>query len=139
VRAFVADAIRGSALSERQQTLLVLATDEAVTSIIRHAVRVSGGSGNGLCHVTVDVDATRVRVVIDDSGADSDLTGLSDAALREHIAAGRSEEIGIFLIRAIVDEINYVYRKGFQNQFEMVKFIFAETPPDGSPARYTAR
>lgn len=126
VRAFVGDAIRESALPDRQQVLLVLAVDEAVTSTIRHAVRTARGAGNGLCHVTVDVDATRVRVVIDDSGADPDLTGLSDADLRAHVAAGRREEIGIFLIRSIVDEINYSYRKGFQNQLEIVKFVMPE-------------
>ena len=58
VRAFVADAISESALTTRSRLLLVLAADEAVTSIIRNAVRVAGGgSGNGLCHVSVDVDA----------------------------------------------------------------------------------
>lgn len=136
VRAFVADAISESELSGRSRSLMVLAADEAVTSIIRNAVRVAGGDdGNGLCHVTVDVDATRVRIVIDDSGADPDLTTLSDSELQSHIAEGRQNEIGIFLIRAIVDEINYVYRKGFQNVLEIVKFVIPETPPTGSPVR----
>ncbi len=136
VRAFVADAISESELSGRARSLMVLAADEAVTSIIRNAVRAADGeTGNGLCHVSVDVDSTRVRIVIDDSGADPDLTTLTDAELHTHIAEGRQNEIGIFLIRAIVDEINYVYRKGFQNQLEIVKFVLPATPADGSPAR----
>ncbi len=136
VRAFVADAISESELSGRSRSLMVLAADEAVTSIIRHAVHVAGGeTGNGLCHVSVDVDATRVRIVIDDTGADPDLTTLSDVELQKHIVEGRKNEIGIFLIRAIVDEINYVYRKGFQNQLEIVKFVIPDTPADGNPIR----
>ena len=109
----------------------MLAVDEAVTSIVRHSERTSG---NGLCHLTVDVDEVRTRIVIDDSTLDIDLTSLSDDELRNHIAAGRAEEMGIFLIRAIVDEINYTFRKGFQNQLELVKFAYPPTPPRGLPA-----
>ncbi|MHC5020509.1 MAG: ATP-binding protein [Planctomycetota bacterium] len=114
VRAFVSDVIRESALTARARALMVLAADEAVTSIIRNAVRAAGGeTGNGLCHVSVDVDSTR-----------------------KHIAEGREKEIGIFLIRAIVDEINYTYRKGFQNQLEIVKFVLPDAPaaPSASDA-----
>jgi anti-sigma regulatory factor (Ser/Thr protein kinase) len=133
VRAFVSDVIRESALTARARALMVLAADEAVTSIIRNAVRAAGGeTGNGLCHVSVDVDATRVRIVIDDSGADPDLTTLSEAELHKHIAEGREKEIGIFLIRAIVDEINYTYRKGLQNQLEIVKFVLPDAPAAGA-------
>ena len=59
--------------------------------------------------------------------------------LYEHLDRLRSSALALAFAEipshdAIVDEINYVYRKGFQNQFEMVKFIFAETPPGGTRA-----
>ena len=31
--------------------------------------------------------------------------------------------MGIFLIRRIMDEISYVYKKCFQNDLELIKFL----------------
>ncbi len=34
--------------------------------------------------------------------------------------------MGIFLLRQIMDEIQYTYRKGFQNDLELVRFIYPD-------------
>ncbi|MCI0340722.1 MAG: ATP-binding protein [Planctomycetales bacterium] len=122
VRSFVAEAVHESALSRREKDLVVLAADEALTSIIHHA---HAAGRDGTCHVTVDVDDVRVRILIDDSGRDFDMGAVSDEDLRSQIEKARQYEMGIFLLRAILDEINYTFRKGFQNQLELVKFVYA--------------
>ena len=122
VRAFVGDTVRESRLTDREQSLLVLAADEVLTSIIRHAHRTSV---NGMCRVTVDVDDVRVRILVDETGDEVDLARFSESELARRVEQTRQDEIGIFLIRAIVDEINYVYRRGFQNRLELTKFVYS--------------
>jgi anti-sigma regulatory factor (Ser/Thr protein kinase) len=55
---------------------------------------------------------------VDEAGA-----AQSDALLAERFRQERSFTLGIFLIRQIMDEITYVYRKGFENQLEMICFL----------------
>ncbi len=124
VRSFVAEAVHESPLRRREKDLLVLAADEALTSIIHNA---HAAGRNGTCHVTVDVDEVRVRILIDDSGHDFDMGSVTDEDLRLHIEKARQYEMGIFLLRAICDEINYTFRKGFQNQLELVKFVYKDS------------
>ena len=49
--------------------------------------------------------------------------GLNDTQMAENLAREKSYTLGIFLIRQIMDEISYVYRKGFQNELELIKFL----------------
>lgn len=120
-REFVREAIRDAQLSTRMADHVVLATDEALTSIVRHA---SENARVGEIEVAIDVDQTRIKVSIGDSGNNFDPGVLSASEVQELIERGRSLEMGIFLIRAVMDELSYVYRRGFENRFEMVKFNF---------------
>jgi len=43
--------------------------------------------------------------------------------MAESLAREKNYTMGIFLIRQIMDEISYVYRKGFQNELELIKFL----------------
>lgn len=121
VREFVGDAVRESRLPERDAALVVLAADEALTSFIRHAHR---SRRNSVSRVTVDVDDVRVRICIDEAGHDVEIEQCSDEDLKRHIELARKDELAIFLIQLIMDEINYGFRKGFQNRLELTKFIY---------------
>ena len=43
--------------------------------------------------------------------------------LRAHLENERKHQMGIFLMREVMDEVNYTYRKGFQNELTLVKFV----------------
>ena len=120
VRDFIIRNLEETELDERDQRLMVLAIDEAVTSNILFSVETGR---EGLCRVVLDVDETRIHVTIDDTGKDPDARDLTDQALRETAKKARKYEMSIFLIRQIVDEISYAFKKGFQNQLILIKFI----------------
>lgn len=122
VRSFVAVTIREARLTARERSLLVLAVDEALTTMLTEA---APGSE---CRVAVDVDDVRVRICLTDSsgGRPLDLqAGRSLEELRADVRAGRRREMGIFLLRAIVDEINFSARRGRSSRLELVKFLYA--------------
>mgnify|MGYP001598680735 FL=1 len=121
IRAFVEEVFRSAQIAPETAKLVVLAVDEAVTSIIRHA---NEDRRNGFISISIDIDDVRIRTVISDSGSLFDPGNLSKEELLGFIEGRRNLEMGIFLIRQIVDEVEYVFRKGFENQLILTKFLY---------------
>jgi len=117
LRRFVLEFLAESPFPARQQRLLVLAIDEAVTSNILFS---EACNRNGTTRVTIDLDETRLAVRIQDTGRDMDSE--NEEHFDEYARNARRFEMGIHLIRQIMDEMHYVYRKGFQNDLELIKF-----------------
>src|SRR5262245_40951608 len=110
--------LAGAEIPKRDQEMIVLAVDEALSSIVTYA-RYKGTRNE--ISVSVDVDDVRFKAVIVDSQNVFDLNGgASDPA---KVAKERQFQMGIFLMRQLMDEVQYTYRKGFENQLELIKFL----------------
>lgn len=122
VRTLMNETLAGLSISRRDKDLLVLAVDEAVTSVVQYARH--KGFQNEVT-LSVDVDDVRFKAVLMDSLNVFDLNGAaaSDAALAERVATEKPFTMSISLIRQIMDEISYVYRKGFENELTLIKFL----------------
>ena len=121
VRTLLAETLEEVPLSRREKDLLILAVDEAVSSIVRYA-RFKGFESQ--VTLSVDIDDVRFKAVLVDSMNVFELGGgLNDTQLAERIAREKTYTMGVFLMRQIMDEISYVYRKGFQNELELIKFL----------------
>ncbi|MHC5036903.1 MAG: ATP-binding protein [Planctomycetota bacterium] len=122
VRRFVAEFLKDSPFNERDRGLLVLAIDETVTSNILY----SEASGrNGSTTVSLELNDACLRVRVNDTG--SDRFADSEEVFQENLKRARQYEMSIFLIQQIVDEIHYIYRKGFQNELELIRFIYPKS------------
>lgn len=119
VRSSVKELWKSCGLPEREGNLVVLAVDEAVTSIVSHA---RGTDRSGEVRVSVDIDETRFKATIEDTTNHVDNSGLSDAEMRATLDRERRYQLGLFLIREIMDEVTYTFRRGFQNELELIKF-----------------
>lgn len=106
-------------LPVRDGNLVVLAVDEAVSSIVSHA---RGTDRRGEVRVAVDIDETRFKATIEDTTNHVDHSHLTDAEMRATLDRERTYQLGLFLIREIMDEVTYTFRRGFQNELELVKF-----------------
>ena len=95
--------------------------DEAASALVQYS------RFKGLEHdvsLAVDVNDVRFKAVLTDSVNVFELdAGVGDANFAAMVAEERRYTMGFFLIRQIMDEINYVYRRGFQNDIEMIKFL----------------
>ena len=121
VRRFVLEFLRDSPFSERDHRVLVLAIDEAITSTILFSEATARG---GTTRVSLELTEDCLRVRIEDTGVDTDPD--TDERFEEHLRRARQHDMGIFLLRQIMDEIQYIYRKGFQNDLELVRFIYPD-------------
>ncbi len=121
VRALLSETLTAALIPQRDKDLIVLAVDEAVSSVVHYA-RFKGLQNE--ITVSVDIDDVRFKAVIVDSVNVFELaSGINDAQLAERITREKGFTLGIFLIRQIMDEISYVYRKGFQNDLELIRFL----------------
>ena len=121
VRALLSETLTEALIPQREKDLIVLAVDEAVSSVVHYA-RFKGLQNE--ITLSVDIDDVRFKAVLVDSLNVFELGGgLSESQVAEKVARERSFTLGVFLMRQIMDEISYVYRKGFQNDLELIRFL----------------
>jgi serine/threonine-protein kinase RsbW len=122
VRGEVTKVVEQSAFGQRDQKLLILAVDEAVTNIMEHAYD-NDLEGELDVELILEADASRFEVIIRDSGKEFDPSTVDIPDIAAHVGKGQKHGLGIFLIRQIMDEINYTYVHGEKNQLQMIKYV----------------
>jgi serine/threonine-protein kinase RsbW len=120
VRTEVTDAIHAGGFPEASINRILIAVDEAVTNIIEHGYD-GIEHGQGAIDIIMQVDADTFTISITDQGETFDPRSLSDVDIQRHVAAGRSGGLGVFLIRKIMDVVDYHHETGRHNRLTMVK------------------
>ncbi|MHC4779966.1 MAG: ATP-binding protein [Planctomycetota bacterium] len=124
VREFMSRQVELSPLPAMDRNKVVLAVDEAVANIVRHAYE---SAAEGVILVSTRSDDKRFEVAIFDSGSQFDPNKITDPDMQEHVRLGKKTGLGIFLMRQIMDEVEYSFREGRQNELRLVKYA---TPPE---------
>ncbi|MCO5167519.1 MAG: ATP-binding protein [Planctomycetes bacterium] len=104
----------------KTRSKIVVAVDEALANVVEHAYQ--GGQGN--IELVFDVDVDRLQVIIRDNGvrfepADGALKTSID--IHHHIKLGLKGGLGMFLMRQIMDEVQYLHETPWTNELIMVK------------------
>ena len=99
---------------------LQIAVDEAVTNIIEHGYA-GIAPGSATIALSLRIDARNFRIVIEDDGRAFDPQQLPEVDVKKHAAGGHSGGLGIFLMRRVMDEIQYHFENGKRNQLVLVK------------------
>ena len=121
VRKLVEQTLKEAGVPPSTADVLVLAVDEAVSSIVHYARFKKLETEFTL---TVDVDDVRFKAtIVDAMNVFTYDAGPSATARREVIENERTHGLGVFLIRRIMDEILYTYRKGFENELVLIRFL----------------
>lgn len=126
VRTFVADAITHSPVPQALLNGIILAVDEAVTNIITHAY--SEGRHDTI-EISLLVEPARIEVVIRDSGVTFDPKTVAEPDMHTQMTQARRHGLGIFLMRRVMDEVEYLFKEGVRNELHMVKYL------NGQPRR----
>lgn len=119
IRAFVRAHASLAGFDEAALDDLELAVDEGCSNVIRHAYP-PGQTQPGL-HLTVQVDEPGCTVIIADQGQRFDLARVATVDLVEHRARFRRGGLGIHLMRALTDHVDYRSDPGHGNQLQLVK------------------
>jgi serine/threonine-protein kinase RsbW len=118
IRSEVAGAIRVGGFPEAYTNRILIAVDEAVTNIIEHGYE---GPVNGEIEIVCEVEPETFTISIIDQGESFDPRSMTDVDIQRHVAQGKSGGLGIFLIRKIMDVVDYHHETGRHNRLTMVK------------------
>lgn len=129
LREFVREVLTEGKVGERASRQVIIAIDEACSSIILNA-REHGANGN--LRLLIDIDPTRVKISIHDTANDYDVGEVTREELLKEFTRSKKNELGTFLIRRVMDEFTYVFRKGFQSEIEMIRFLYEEQEPEAN-------
>jgi len=103
IRDFIAHVGKKYRFSDKVINAFKLAVDEATTNIIRHAYRDRSGD----ITVRMIIRKRSLTISLIDQGRYFDPNRVRDPDLKRYVAIGKRGGLGIFMIRRLVDEIDY--------------------------------
>ncbi|MFC1588056.1 ATP-binding protein [Planctomycetota bacterium] len=120
IRENVRRIVNRSSFDDRMKNLLVLAIDEAVTSILGEKRENSQQGG-----LTLELSLNNVcfKATVKDSMVDYQEIEQNNGEFEKGIARSRHYKLGVFLMRKIMDEVQYSYTRGFKNELTLLKFL----------------
>jgi serine/threonine-protein kinase RsbW len=121
VRAFVEGVCQAAGCDEKTTHAIVMATDEAVNNVIRHAHQ---GHPEATVQIQCFLHADSIEVNLLDEGAPFDLAAVPHLDPAELRVGGR----GVFLMRALMDELSCQPRGERGNTLRMIKRCRPELP-----------
>ncbi len=99
---------------------IVLAVDEASTNIIKHAYKYSS---DGKIEISVSLRGKKFTISIIDSGTHFNSSTIPEPNLKQYYEEKRVGGLGMYLMKKLMDEVNYSQLKSNKNKVTLVKYI----------------
>jgi serine/threonine-protein kinase RsbW len=125
VREFVLRASREFGFSEEEASKIVLAVDEACTNVIKHAYQFAPDRKIEIVIRPVK-DSMQITVIDDGTSFNPSIAKLPD--LKQHLSHYRRGGLGIYLMRTLMDKVEYKYAPGKRNEVRLTKYLTASEP-----------
>lgn len=133
VRSAVREVVAESGFPEGEFNRLTLAVDEAVTNVMEHAYE-HDLEGEMFIELSLEASDFEFTACVRDCGRTFDPTAAPVPDVSDHMKAGRRHGLGIFLIRQIMDEVEYTSSPGGCNELRLVKRTRAKKSRKGRKA-----
>jgi len=118
IRDFVGDIARKGGFSDKDVYNIQLATDEAASNIIEHAYHNQPGQ---VLEISCGMQADAIKVVLTDYGESFDPSEVPTPDLKADLSDRKIGGLGIFLMRKLMDEIDYKPGSKQSNVLTMIK------------------
>ncbi|MGA3244427.1 MAG: ATP-binding protein [Bacteroidota bacterium] len=122
VREFVLKAARQFGFEEEEASKIVLAVDEACTNVIKHAYQYAPDRKIEIV-IRPDKDRLQITVIDDGRAFNPSIAKLPD--LKQHLSHYRRGGLGIYLMRTLMDKVEYKYAPGKRNEVRLTKYLSA--------------
>ena len=119
VREAIREGVERSGFPVHFLNRLQVAVDEAVTNVIAH-----GFAGQTQAELSIDlaVDSGCFRIEVEDEGPAFDPHSVPDPDPVQLARRGQAGGLGLFLIRRIMDGVDYRYEGGCRNHLTLTKY-----------------
>lgn len=120
VREFVSAAARECGFPDDEVSKIALAVDEACTNIIKHAYR---NDPTKEILVSVKNNNGGLEIAIIDYGTGFDPTRIQSPDMKEYLSHYRHGGLGIYLMKSLMDKVEYKIESGKRNEVLLTKFL----------------
>jgi serine/threonine-protein kinase RsbW len=120
VRRFVAAAARRFGFSSEDAGKIALAVDEACTNIIKHAYNFQDDKD---IHLSILMRDGKFEVLITDHGRPFNPDAVKLPDMKEYLSHYRHGGLGMYLMKSLMDRVEYRIRPGLKNQVSLVKYL----------------
>ncbi|MBP8975499.1 MAG: ATP-binding protein [Bacteroidetes bacterium] len=120
VRNFVAAKARQFGFGEDEVQNIILAVDEACTNIIKHGYN---GNPDKSIDIMIDASSNVFEVRIYDTGRTFDPSAVKPPAIQKHMKHHERGGYGLFLMKNLMDEVEFVFRPDVPNELRLRKYL----------------
>lgn len=120
VREFISEAARSAGFSDESVEKIALAVDEACTNIIKHSYQFAPDKD---IEISIFTRNGSFEVVISDHGRSFDPDTVQVPDMKEYIKKYRRGGLGMYLMRSLMDVVEYSTVPGAKNTVRLVKFM----------------
>ena len=120
IRTFVSHVAETVGFNEDEVYKLELAVDEACANVIKHAY--SKDSKHSI-NLIIEIDYNKLTIIITDSGKGFDVEKILNRDIKEYLAEMRVGGLGVHLIKALMDEVEFKSEPGVKTQVKMTKYF----------------
>lgn len=121
IREFVSKVAAMVGFNEDDVGKIELACDEACSNVIKHAYE--NRNGNRRLDVLIRCDLKKFTLIVTDHGKGFDPTKIKMPDMKEYLAELKVGGLGIYLMKTLMDEVDYSIKPGVRNQVKMVKYL----------------
>jgi serine/threonine-protein kinase RsbW len=118
IRDFVGEIARTGGFGEKDIYNIQLATDEAASNIIEHAYE---NRPDGILELSCGMQGDSIRIILTDRGGSFDPSEIPLPDLKADLSDRKIGGLGIFLMRKLMDEVQYETRPDKSNVLTMIK------------------
>ncbi len=121
IRDFISSVAKESGFNEEDVGKIILAVDEACTNVIKHAYGES--STKGKIYLSVNFASNKLTIVIVDRGLHFEPGKIPEPDLEKYYKEKRKGGFGMFLMRKLMDEVNYDSFDDGKNRVTLSKYL----------------
>jgi serine/threonine-protein kinase RsbW len=122
IREFVSRIAQNMGFSDENIHRIELAVDEASTNVIKHAYRLGDRSNKKFLTIEVAVYQDRIEIDVIDRGKGFDPKTVKTPEMDEYLKKMKRGGLGLYLIKTLMDKVDYTIKPGVRNRVRMVKF-----------------
>ncbi|MBN1996981.1 ATP-binding protein [candidate division KSB1 bacterium] len=121
IRGFISKVAEKVGFNEADIGKIELACDEACANVIKHAY--SAFIKDKSLDVAIKINYQKFTIVVTDHGKGFDPASIKIPDMKEYLAELKVGGLGIYLMKTLMDEVDYLIEPGVRNQVKMVKYF----------------
>ncbi|HDP98122.1 MAG TPA: ATP-binding protein [bacterium] len=120
IRTMIAHIAKTVGFDEDDVNKIELAVDEACANVIKHAYYKDTKDSIDLI---VEIDYKKLTVIITDQGIGFDVKNILNRDIKNYLAQMKVGGLGIHLMKALMDEVEFKSKPGIKTEVKMVKYF----------------